>query len=320
MQSAPGESPHAPNRAASARFVRELAFSSHEVQGPEAAKQCGARAVRGRGSLLNPAADAEACRGSGQPSRSPPGLAAAAAAGSTSRTQPRLCGERPQPRRRRDPPAAAPAPRAATSLGGWIGLRGSRRSPAWGSPLALARHPADLGMLKLFFFFLSPHFRSVTISASLLQKTPPPPRRAARAARQPAAMEQPEPAGAAAPPPALRSLLPPREFLCARKGQLLLAESVRAAAALRRGGTRRGRMAAPRPRAAGAEPRGGAGGRRACAPVPRPFPPESGRREWGGSARGGAALKTFPGAVRLSGGLAGGSAAGDSRASAGLEG
>ncbi|NXC13250.1 CKLF3 protein, partial [Corythaeola cristata] len=39
-------------------------------------------------------------------------------------------------------------------------------------------------------------------------------------------MEEPEPAGAAAPPPGLRSLLPPREFLCSRKGQLLLAESV----------------------------------------------------------------------------------------------
>ncbi|KAK2529908.1 Cmtm3 [Columba guinea] len=38
-------------------------------------------------------------------------------------------------------------------------------------------------------------------------------------------MEEPEPAGAA-PPPGLRSLLPPREFLCSRKGQLLLAESV----------------------------------------------------------------------------------------------
>ncbi|XP_075571701.1 CKLF-like MARVEL transmembrane domain-containing protein 3 [Pelecanus crispus] len=39
-------------------------------------------------------------------------------------------------------------------------------------------------------------------------------------------MEEPEPAGAAAPPPGLRSLLPPREFLCSRKGLLLLAESV----------------------------------------------------------------------------------------------
>ncbi|KAM7101142.1 LOW QUALITY PROTEIN: CKLF-like MARVEL transmembrane domain-containing protein 3 [Ciconia maguari] len=36
---------------------------------------------------------------------------------------------------------------------------------------------------------------------------------------------EPEPAGAASPP-GLRSLLPPREFLCSRKGQLLLAESV----------------------------------------------------------------------------------------------
>ncbi|KAM9228263.1 CKLF-like MARVEL transmembrane domain-containing protein 3 [Leptosomus discolor] len=39
-------------------------------------------------------------------------------------------------------------------------------------------------------------------------------------------MEEPEPAGPSAPPPGLRSLLPPREFLCSRKGQLLLAESV----------------------------------------------------------------------------------------------
>ncbi|KAJ7408753.1 CKLF-like MARVEL transmembrane domain-containing protein 3 [Pitangus sulphuratus] len=37
-------------------------------------------------------------------------------------------------------------------------------------------------------------------------------------------MEEPEPAGAAQP--GLRSLLPPREFLGSRKGQLLLAESV----------------------------------------------------------------------------------------------
>ncbi|NXY84536.1 CKLF3 protein, partial [Alcedo cyanopectus] len=39
-------------------------------------------------------------------------------------------------------------------------------------------------------------------------------------------MEEPEPSGAAAPPPGLRSFLPPREFLCSRKGQLLLAEAV----------------------------------------------------------------------------------------------
>uniref|UniRef100_A0A8V0XZR0 CKLF like MARVEL transmembrane domain containing 3 n=1 Tax=Gallus gallus TaxID=9031 RepID=A0A8V0XZR0_CHICK len=38
-------------------------------------------------------------------------------------------------------------------------------------------------------------------------------------------MEEPE-ANAEPPPPGLRSLLPPREFLCSRKGQLLLAESV----------------------------------------------------------------------------------------------
>lgn len=37
-------------------------------------------------------------------------------------------------------------------------------------------------------------------------------------------MEEPE-ANAEPPPPGLRSLLPPREFLCSRKGQLLLAES-----------------------------------------------------------------------------------------------
>ncbi|XP_075290351.1 CKLF-like MARVEL transmembrane domain-containing protein 3 [Opisthocomus hoazin] len=36
-------------------------------------------------------------------------------------------------------------------------------------------------------------------------------------------MEEP---GPAAPPPALRALLPPRDFLCSRKGQLLLAEAV----------------------------------------------------------------------------------------------
>lgn len=39
-------------------------------------------------------------------------------------------------------------------------------------------------------------------------------------------MEDPESEGAA-PPPGLSSLLPPREFLRSRKGQLLLAESVR---------------------------------------------------------------------------------------------
>uniref|UniRef100_A0A8C9FTQ2 MARVEL domain-containing protein n=1 Tax=Pavo cristatus TaxID=9049 RepID=A0A8C9FTQ2_PAVCR len=37
-------------------------------------------------------------------------------------------------------------------------------------------------------------------------------------------MEEPE--ANAEPPPGLRSLLPPREFLCSRKGQLLLAEAV----------------------------------------------------------------------------------------------
>ncbi|XP_072202632.1 CKLF-like MARVEL transmembrane domain-containing protein 3 [Excalfactoria chinensis] len=35
-----------------------------------------------------------------------------------------------------------------------------------------------------------------------------------------------EPGANAEPPPGLRSLLPPREFLCSRKGQLLLAEAV----------------------------------------------------------------------------------------------
>uniref|UniRef100_A0A8B9BZG1 CKLF like MARVEL transmembrane domain containing 3 n=2 Tax=Anser TaxID=8842 RepID=A0A8B9BZG1_9AVES len=84
-------------------------------------------------------------------------------------------------------------------------------------------------MLKLFFFS---RFRIVTISASLLQKKKKKeaPDRAARAPpRQPAAaaaMEEPEPGAEAAAPPGLRSLLPPREFLGSRKGQLLLAESV----------------------------------------------------------------------------------------------
>lgn len=71
-----------------------------------------------------------------------------------------------------------------------------------------------------------------------------------------AAMEEPE-ANAEPPPPGLRSLLPPREFLCSRKGQLLLAESVRAA-----GGAAGGRLSGDR-RAAG---RGGERQRR-CGPA-----------------------------------------------------
>ncbi|XP_065423321.1 CKLF-like MARVEL transmembrane domain-containing protein 3 isoform X2 [Chrysemys picta bellii] len=80
------------------------------------------------------------------------------------------------------------------------------------------------------------HFRSVTISVSLLTKKKKiqVPRRsaAARAAQaSPAplpAMDLPasEDPDAQAPPPGLRTLLPSREFLCSRKGQLLLAESV----------------------------------------------------------------------------------------------
>uniref|UniRef100_A0A674GLU4 CKLF like MARVEL transmembrane domain containing 3 n=1 Tax=Taeniopygia guttata TaxID=59729 RepID=A0A674GLU4_TAEGU len=124
----------------------------------------------------------------------------------------------------------------------WPGAGGGR----WG-------RPPQLGMLNLFFFS---RFRSVTISASLLQRgkkknstANPLPRACSRArlelspisarARpspaQPgparahparaAAMEDPEPAGAA-PAPGLSSLLPSRELLRSRKGQLLLAESV----------------------------------------------------------------------------------------------
>uniref|UniRef100_A0A674GVJ6 CKLF like MARVEL transmembrane domain containing 3 n=1 Tax=Taeniopygia guttata TaxID=59729 RepID=A0A674GVJ6_TAEGU len=123
----------------------------------------------------------------------------------------------------------------------WPGAGGGR----WG-------RPPQLGMLNLFFFS---RFRSVTISASLLQRgkkknstANPLPRACSRArlelspisarARpspaQPgparahparaAAMEDPEPAGAA-PAPGLSSLLPSRELLRSRKGQLLLAES-----------------------------------------------------------------------------------------------
>lgn len=69
-------------------------------------------------------------------------------------------------------------------------------------------------------------------------------------------MEEPG-ANAEPPPPGLRSLLPPREFLCSRKGQLLLAESVRAA-----GGAAGGRLSGDR-RAAG---RGGERQRR-CGPA-----------------------------------------------------
>lgn len=115
--------------------------------------------------------------------------------------------------------------------------------------------PPQLGMLKLFFFS---RFRSVTISASLLQRgkkkkiprptpspepAPEPGSSSARSRPEPSpaqpspapsrahparavAMEDPEPAGAA-PAPGLSSLLPSRELLRSRKGQLLLAESVR---------------------------------------------------------------------------------------------
>lgn len=86
---------------------------------------------------------------------------------------------------------------------------------------------AHLGILKgCGFFFTFPQCHDFRFPPSKKKKKSSPEPSAPQPAA--AAMEEPE-ANAEPPPPGLRSLLPPREFLCSRKGQLLLAESVRAA-------------------------------------------------------------------------------------------
>lgn len=114
---------------------------------------------------------------------------------------------------------------------------------------------AHLGILKgCGFFFTFPQCHDFRFPPSKKKKKSSPEPSAPQPAA--AAMEEPE-ANAEPPPPGLRSLLPPREFLCSRKGQLLLAESVRAA-----GGAAGGRLSGDR-RAAG---RGGERQRR-CGPA-----------------------------------------------------
>lgn len=111
---------------------------------------------------------------------------------------------------------------------------GQRTRPGGAAPSARPP-PPRFGDAETFFHvsavsrFPLPSFKK---KKSKHRTAPDPP--ALPPALPPAAMEEPEPAGAA-PPPGLRSLLPPREFLCSRKGQLLLAESVRAGAAGKRG-------------------------------------------------------------------------------------
>lgn len=77
------------------------------------------------------------------------------------------------------------------------------------------------------FFFTFPQCHDFRFPPSKKREKQP-------TAERPAAME--EPAANAEPPPGLRSLLPPREFLCSRKGRLLLAEAVRAAGGRLSGG------------------------------------------------------------------------------------
>ena len=101
---------------------------------------------------------------------------------------------------------------------------------ARGRPAPPGAAAARLEMLKgcgVFFFFTFPQCHDFRFPPSKKREKQP-------TAVRPAAME--EPGANAEPPPGLRSLLPPREFLCSRKGRLLLAEAVRAAGGRLSGG------------------------------------------------------------------------------------
>nr|XP_032659661.1 CKLF-like MARVEL transmembrane domain-containing protein 3 isoform X2 [Chelonoidis abingdonii] len=115
-----------------------------------------------------------------------------------------------------------PAPRRRLSAAG------QRRAEGGG---ARSGHSPHLQLLNFFTFpqchdFRFPPLKKKNPSPQAFSSSPSrpvEPRSAPLPAMDLPASEDPD---AQAPPPALRTLLPSRDFLCSRKGQLLLAESV----------------------------------------------------------------------------------------------